>query len=116
MRLDKRVHLSYRVNGTITYQRIAPLTLMPFIENAFKHGVNPDQDSNINIIIEIQETSLKLTVENNKVQVTLDPYMKSGKGIENTKSRLKLLYPGKHFVVLDEDEKHFRVQLTMQLQ
>jgi hypothetical protein len=115
MRLDKRVQLSYRVTGTLANQFIAPLLLIPFIENAFKHGVNPDEESSINIQIEIEEQSLKLTVENNKVKVALDPHMKSGHGVENTKSRLQLLYPSRHFLILREDDNHFRVQLTIQL-
>lgn len=113
MRLDKRVQLSYRVTGTLANQAIAPLLLIPFIENAFKHGVNPDEESSINIQIEIEEHRLKLTVENKKVRVALDPHMKSGHGIENTKSRLQLLYPSQHFLILSEDDEHFRVQLTI---
>jgi hypothetical protein len=115
MRLDKRVELSYSVYGVMKDQQIAPLILTPFIENAFKHGVNPDEESNINIIVTITEKELKMTIENNKVTVRIDPYMQSGKGIENTKSRLQLLYPARHFLILSEDEKHFRVQLTLQL-
>jgi hypothetical protein len=115
MRLDKHVQLSCKVTGTLTNQTIAPLLLIPFIENAFKHGVNPDEESSINIQIEIEEQSLKLTVENNKVKVALDPHMKSGHGIENTKSRLQLLYPSQHFLILNDDEKYFRVQLTIHL-
>ena len=115
LRLDKRVQLSYVVKGVMESQQIAPLTLMPFIENAFKHGVNPDEDSSINILIEMEKPQLKLTVENNKVKVSLNQYEKSGKGIENTKSRLQLLYPSRHFLILSEDENHFRVQLTIQL-
>jgi len=115
MRLDKRVQLSYGVTGSIADQKIAPLTLIPFIENAFKHGVNPDEDSSINILIEIKKDQLKLTVENNKVKVVLNAFEKSGKGIQNTKSRLQLLYPSKYFLILNEDENHFRMQLTIHL-
>ncbi|MFZ6010991.1 MAG: sensor histidine kinase [Bacteroidota bacterium] len=115
LRLDKRVQLSYRVMGSLEKQQIAPLTLMPFIENAFKHGVNPDEDSSINILIDVNRQELKLVVENNKVHVALDAHEKSGKGIQNTKSRLNLFYPSRHFLILDEDEKHFRVQLTIQI-
>jgi hypothetical protein len=115
LRLDKRIELSYTVNGNSSDPVIAPLVLIPFIENAFKHGVNPDQNSHINITIEIQESELKLIVENNKVNAFIESHMKSGKGIENTKSRLELLYPGKHLLILSEDEKHFRVQLIIQL-
>lgn len=115
LRLDKRVQLSYKVTGSFEKQLIAPLTLMPFIENAFKHGVNPDEDSNINILIEINKQEIKLVVENNKVHVALAPHERSGKGIPNTKSRLNLLYPAQHFLILNEDEKYFRVQLTIRL-
>jgi hypothetical protein len=115
MRLDKRVALSYKVSGNITGQQIAPLLMIPFIENAFKHGVNPDEDSSINIHIEITGLELKIIVENNKVKVALDPHMKSGHGIENTKSRLQLLYPSRHFLILSEDDNHFRVHLTIHL-
>lgn len=115
LRLDKRVQLSYQVIGSFGDEKIAPLTLMPFIENAFKHGVNPDEDSSINILIEVKKQEIMLVVENNKVHVVLGKHEKSGKGIQNTKSRLNLLYPSRHFLILDEDDKHFRVQLTIRL-
>ena len=115
LRLDKRVQLSYEVVGNSYSKRIAPLLLVPFIENAFKYGVNPDEQSNINIRIEIMDSELKMMVENNKVKVSLSPFEQSGKGIENTKLRLRLLYPSKHSLNLSEGEKQFRVQLTIQL-
>ena len=113
LRLDKKVLLEYKVTGSTTNKQIAPLTLMPFIENAFKHGVNPDEDSHINIQIKIEDNHLTLTVENNKVNVQLDPHEIGGIGIENTKSRLRLLYPSQHNLLLSEDEKHYSVQLTV---
>lgn len=115
IRLDKRVQLSYQVIGSSYGKRIAPLLLVPFIENSFKYGVNPDEHSKINIVVEILEAELKLLVENNKVKVTLTSFEKSGKGIENTKLRLQLLYPARHFLNISEDEKQFRVQLNIQL-
>lgn len=115
LRLDKRVQLSFEVVGTLEGKRIAPLILVPFIENAFKYGINPDDDSNIKIRIEIVYGELNMLVENNKVKVTLSPFEKSGKGIENTKLRLKLLYPSQHFLDISEDEKQFRVHLIIQL-
>jgi sensor histidine kinase YesM len=116
LRLDKRIKLSFEITGSVGDQVIAPLTLIPFIENAFKHGVNPDEYSRINILVEVQETELTLTVENNKVTTTLSSHEHSGKGIANTRSRLQLLYPSRHLLILKEDENHFHVQLTIQLQ
>lgn len=115
MRVTESMHLSYVVSGTISDQRVAPLVLMPFIENAFKHGVNPDQESYISIRIDLEEKKLSLTVENQKVQTNYPPNTRSGIGIENTRARLELLYPKKFFLSINEDEHHYRVQLTIDL-
>jgi Histidine kinase len=115
LRLDKRVQLAFEVVGSTEGKRIAPLILVPFIENAFKYGVNPDEDSSIKIRIEIVYGELTLHVVNNKVKVSMSPFEKSGKGIENTKLRLKLLYPSQYFLDISEDEKIFRVHLIIQL-
>ncbi len=115
LRLDKRVQFFFEVVGSLEGKRIAPLILVPFIENAFKYGVNPDEDSNIKIRIEVVYGELNMLVENNKVKVTVSPFEKSGKGIENTKLRLKLLYPSQYFLDISEDEKRFRVHLIIQL-
>lgn len=114
LRLDRRVQLSYEVVGAPQGKKIAPLLLVPFIENAFKYGVNPDEDSNISILIKINDSELDMVVENNKVKVALHPHESSGKGIENTKLRLHLWYPSKHLLDLSDDDKRFRVHLIIQ--
>lgn len=115
MRLTKTLHLSYNVTGVIGDQKIAPLILMPFIENAFKHGVNPDEESYIGITISVSENLLTMNVNNQKVKVVPDLHTKSGAGIANTKARLDLLYPKNHFLSINEDASHYRVQLTIGL-
>lgn len=115
VRLTNAVALSYQVTGDPGEKKIAPVILMPFIENAFKHGVNPDQESYIRISINIGASSVELMVENKKVTSDNDPHVKSGVGIENTRERLKLLYPEKHILTVQEDETTYRVQLMLQL-
>lgn len=115
MRLNKNLHLSFNVAGMVNGQQIAPLLLITFIENAFKHGVNPDQDSYLSIKIDITENTITLLVENQKVKVNLEQYEKSGVGISNTKNRLALLYPKQHFLTINEDANTYQVQLTLQL-
>lgn len=115
MRITETMHLSYTITGTITDQKIAPLVLIPFIENAFKHGVNPDQESYISIRIDVSASAVSLTVENQKVNTNHLLNAKSGVGIDNTKSRLELLYPKKYFLSIHEDQHHYRVQLTIEL-
>ncbi len=115
IRLDKNVKLNYHVEGSSGSLQIAPLILIPFIENAFKHGVNPDEDSQIDIRISTEGSSLKLIVVNKKVSIQNSVHEQSGLGLENTKSRLRLLYPSRHDLFLSNDKKTFRVVLTIDL-
>ncbi len=115
MRLDKHTKLSYQVTGTTKGQKIAPLILIPFIENAFKHGVNPDKDGEINIGITVDGNRLFLKVVNKKVRNRLLKHEKSGRGIENAKSRLNILYPSNHRLSINESKERFEVTLSIEL-
>jgi hypothetical protein len=116
MRLGSTVHLLYAVTGNAAGKQIAPLILISFIENAFKHGVNPEEYSSIDIDIDIHEDVLSMTVLNNKVKTVNMNALKNNVGVENTSSRLQLLYPSKHELVIKDDEKEFLVLLKMNLQ
>jgi sensor histidine kinase YesM len=115
IRLDGTVQLQYQVIGDPSGKQIAPLLLIPFVENAFKHGVNPEEDSKIDIDIYITTETLTLQVYNKKVQVQQQQEAKSGLGIENTRHRLQLLYPNLHELMIEETEKDFSVLLHIQL-
>jgi hypothetical protein len=95
--------------------KIAPLILIPFIENAFKHGVNAEENSNIRILIDINGSSLHLLAVNNKVTVRQPVDSHSGLGIGNTKQRLRLLYPGDHILDIRDNAHDFQVSLTLKL-
>ncbi|GBL35591.1 uncharacterized sensor-like histidine kinase SE_0166 [Filimonas sp.] len=115
LRLDKGVKLNYELDGSFEDKRIAPLLLIPFIENAFKHGVNPDEDSSIIIRIIIDEDKLHLFVENNKVTTHHEMNEKMGFGIGNTRNRLKLLYPSNHTIVIIDTNRKYQVNLKLNL-
>jgi LytS/YehU family sensor histidine kinase len=115
IRLDKSVKIDYRNLVGETSLRIAPMLLIPFIENAFKHGANPEEKSHIKITIGLQGDELHLLVFNNKVAMQKGTTEKSGLGIENTRNRLKLIYPGRHVLALNESEEHFEVSLRIHL-
>ncbi|UCS92570.1 histidine kinase [Echinicola marina] len=115
LRLDKKVKLNYMVENKGEGCKIAPLLLMPFIENAFKHGVNPDEDSKINIYIRVEGKLLEMLVENNKVKVLLEEHETSGQGIQNTMERLELIYPKKHQLTIKETPQQYRVALSINL-
>jgi len=115
VRLDKNVKLEFQLKGKIKNQQIAPLLLIPFIENAFKYGVNSEQDSSIMIQITIMDDQLNVWIRNNKVISDITMIEKNGVGIENTMKRLKLIYPNKHQCVISETEQEYSVSLMIKL-
>lgn len=116
LRLDRSVKLEYSSLNDIPNMQIAPMLLIPFIENAFKHGVNSEQKSYIKIEISMNKNEFRLSVINNKVNVQQNISEKSSLGIENTKHRLNLIYPSKHLLVINDTEKQFIVSLYINLQ
>jgi Histidine kinase len=113
-RLGDTVQITYSVPPNVANQHIAPLILMSFVENAFKHGVNPDQDSSISISISIKDKQLHLLVINNKV-TSVNSEETMGIGLKNATSRLEHLYPGKHKLSIDDGEKTFAINLILDL-
>lgn len=115
IRFGNTVRVEYVVEGGGQGKKISPLILIPFVENAFKYGVNPEENSDIRIAVRITEHSLALEVTNNKVHVRADREEASGLGIANTRDRLELLYPGKYALTIKENERQFFVLLTLHL-
>lgn len=97
--------------------QIAPMLLIPFVENAFKHGISFREPSHIKIALEIKGDTLYFDVNNSRhPRPENDPEKdKSGIGLENVKQRLKLLYSGKHELLIRETGKEFFVHLILQL-
>jgi hypothetical protein len=116
LRFGNSLPVEYNVEGVITNKFIAPLLLITFIENAFKHGVNAAEQNEINIRINITEKShLKMTVSNKKVKVYHEKTERSGIGLQNTRNRLEILYPGKHNLAITENDNEFNVSLEIDL-
>jgi sensor histidine kinase YesM len=115
LRLESKIKFDYSVEGDFTELQIAPMLLIPFVENAFKHGVNSEQNSNIRINIKADESELHFLVTNNKVKTQSNPSEHNGLGIENTKHRLSLIYPSRHLLTIKETEHDFMVSLHINL-
>lgn len=97
---------------------IAPMILLPFVENAFKHGLSATAKCHIHIQVSQRNSQLDVTVKNSIIHdnsVSLDT--NSGIGLMNTRRRLDLLYPGKY--TLDTGElagtNEYIVHLTLDL-
>ncbi len=97
--------------------RIAPMLLIPFVENAFKHGISLREPSHISISLEMKENTLYFDVHNSRhAKQGSDPERdKSGIGLHNVRQRLQQLYPARHELVIRETAKEFFVHLTLRL-
>lgn len=111
-RFEGSLSLTLDIKGEPLGKHIYPLLLIPFVENAFKYGVNPEQPSTIGIRIDIGDDGLRLHVGNNKVAV-VPADAPGGLGISNTRRRLQLLYPGRHSLIIEDEPKTFSVSLNL---
>ena len=103
LRLTEVVKVNIETPANFQDLPLAPMIFLPFVENAFKHGVSATQKSHIDIIVLQQDKVLDLTVKNSIMKdnsVSLDT--NSGIGLINTKRRLDLLYPGKYQLEISE--------------
>lgn len=112
IRID--THIEEQLNNL----QITPMLLIPFIENAFKHGISLQQPSYIKITLQTKESTLYFDVSNSiYIKADNDPEkLKSGIGLENVKQRLSLLYYGKHELIIRESANEFFVHLTLKLE
>jgi LytS/YehU family sensor histidine kinase len=96
---------------------IAPMLLIPFVENAFKHGISLQEKSWISILLNCQEKEIFFEVRNSIHNKLPDHPREDGPGIglTNVRERLRLIYPGKHKLSLNNDGREFLVRLSIQL-
>lgn len=96
---------------------IAPMMLIPFVENAFKHGISLQKRSWVKISLRCMENTVHMDINNSIHRATgEDPEKQSsGIGLNNVKQRLSLLYPGRHELVIRENELEYFVHLSIQL-
>jgi two-component system LytT family sensor kinase len=118
LRLTDVVKVNIDTPGNLQDIPLAPMIFLPFVENAFKHGVSATQQSHIDIVILQSGKVLELTVKNsiiNDNSISLDS--NSGIGLVNTRRRLDLLYPGKYKLDIEElnANNEYIVHLTLDL-
>lgn len=117
LQIEERGLVNFKEGHIDPSYRIAPLILVVFIENAFKHSQS-GQSKNIKIDIEvsIEDDLLMFVCKNNFESVESMDTVAKGIGLKNVKKRLELLYPNMHKLEINEQERQFSVFLTMQLE
>ena len=113
IRIGETAKVNFTINGIAHKHQIAPLLLISFIENAFKYGVNPEIESNIQIAIDITNNTIELKVSNKIVPVSIVGNTKTGTGITNVIRRLDLLYSGKYKLQISHTETDYTVTLLI---
>ena len=110
LRFENTIRADLIVTGSTENVTIAPLVLIPFIENAFKHG-DFTGEAGLVVTIHIRENKLDVFFMNKKGNHQKDTA--GGIGLENVKRRLRLLYPGKHSLHIDDNNESFTVNLEL---
>lgn len=114
LRYDYPLPINIISKGDLTGVLIPPHLLIPFIENAFKHGDFSDPAVPMHINIEVQSVNLNLLV-NNKIAQQQQKSKEGGIGLENVQRRLDLLYPHQHSLEINELDGTFEIRLNIQL-
>lgn len=97
------------------WHTIEPMLLIPFVENAFKHGTGLTDDPEIEIQLTVTENHLHFTVKNKYKETNAIKDKTSGIGLTNVKRRLELLYPGGHILSINKKNDWFAVYLDLTL-
>ncbi|MCP9234909.1 sensor histidine kinase [Lewinella sp. JB7] len=120
LRQREGIDITLEVKGQVVDQQIAPLLLIPFLENSFKHGINAAiRGGFVHAILQVEVKSIRFDLENSKGTVlprspdTARP--SGGIGLVNVRRRLELLYPDRHQLDITETPSTYAIHLTLQL-
>ena len=114
LRLTDKVELNVSFPAKIADVKVPPLLFIPFIENAFKHGISYRDASFINIALKLNDKKIEFVCENSMGAPREKEFKESsGIGLENVKKRLKLLFPDKHNLQIIQNEDSFSVNLRI---
>ena len=115
MKTNKLQNIDFQIEGNIHAVYIAPLLLLSFFENSFKHSdldINPNGFIKINLQV-TERQQLIFEMSNTKRKNKSNQKENSGIGLENVKKRLELLYPQKHEFMISDGEDVFRIKLKL---
>jgi LytS/YehU family sensor histidine kinase len=115
-RYGNRIEISWNVEGNISDKFISPLLMLPFLENAFKHGISEQIEKPwLSVDISVKSDILRCKIVNGKNEFV--PYVSNGNGIgiNNVKKRLAFMYPENHELKMHDEGNFFVVSLQVKL-
>jgi two-component system LytT family sensor kinase len=114
IRYKDNFDIFFKQRGPLHEVSVAPLLLLPFVENAFKHGFSESmQNAYISIDIDVSENVFLFSVENSLPVTTKNTEIETGLGLKNVMRRLELLYPGSYTLKLHKGDDSYRVELSL---
>jgi hypothetical protein len=117
IRYGERLDLQIEIRGDSQNKLIAPLLLIPFVENSFKHGASKMLTLPwITLSIDINDHTIDFSLINSKPPHAMSDNGKNGVGLANVRKRLKILYPEKHHVLQHKAKNSFSVYVQVPLQ
>jgi len=128
IRYDDAVNVFFQVHGDILDKEIAPMLLIAFIENSFKHGVSEGlENAWVKITIKLEDNKLLLDIANSltspqpmlssseTTEVLHDESEVGGVGLPNVQHRLELLYKDRYTLNLEQSQESYHIKLTLEL-
>ncbi|MDR6241483.1 sensor histidine kinase [Aureibacter tunicatorum] len=113
VRYEGRVDISFE-NKVVNPVKIAPLILLTFIENAFKHGVSQELElATVDILIESDEKNIIFKISNSKPKNDISASKKKNIGLKNVKKQLDLLYNDNYSLEINDQNENFIVNLSL---
>lgn len=109
------IAIDFKIEGHTGDILIPPMLLIPFVENAFKHGISLKQPSFVRMVIAVRAGSLYFSVENSIHPTTrAEEEPAAGVGLQNVKRRLDLLYPDSHELAVRMTDTSYVVELRVE--
>ncbi len=116
IRYGNRLDMQFEITGNFDNKVIAPLLMIPFVENSFKHGTSGVlRDPWIKIFLQADEDMLHFSLTNSKPAKETGTVI-NGIGLSNVQKRLALLYPEKHYLLIESTTNTFTVNMQIPLQ
>lgn len=114
IRLKTTTDIHFETQGDYETLPIAPMLLIPFAENAFKHGANRAIEGGfVHAVLRCEPNELLFYVENNLPDSQIPASVSTGMGLANVRRRLELLYPNAAELEIQQENTTFRVQLRI---
>jgi len=116
IRFGSNASVNINISGETNDVKIAPLILLPFVENAFKHGLsNSAGKGNIDMDVQLKNHKLKFSIQNTFNEIKTDQALHQGIGLKNAEKRLELQYKNLHTLNITRGDGIYSVILDMDL-